>query len=39
MENAVARGENAMRLDYTVDVMNIMTKLRNDWGMKYPEEI
>ncbi len=39
MENAVANGKNTMRLDYTTDVMNIMTKLRNDWNMKYPEEM
>lgn len=38
MENAVETGKNTMRLDYTIDVMNIMTKLRNDWNMKYPEE-
>ncbi len=38
MENAVASGKNTMRLGYTVDVMNIMTTLRNQWGMKYPEE-
>ncbi len=39
MENAVETGKNIMRLDYTIDVMNIMTKLRNDWNMKYPEEM
>ena len=39
MENAVEKVKNTMRLDYTIDVMNIMTKLRNDWNMKYPEEI
>ena len=39
MENAVKNGKNTMRLDYTIDVMNIMTKLRNDWNMKYPEEM
>ncbi len=39
MENAVKNGKNTMRLDYTIDVMNIMTKLRNDWNMKYPEEL
>ncbi|MBR5544060.1 MAG: Gfo/Idh/MocA family oxidoreductase, partial [Clostridia bacterium] len=39
MENAVETGKNTMRLDYTIDVMNIMTKLRNDWNMKYPEEM
>ena len=38
METAVLNGKNTMRLDYTIDVMNIMTKLRNDWNMKYPEE-
>ena len=39
MENAVASGKNTMRLGYTVDVMNIMTQLRKDWNMKYPEEL
>ena len=43
MEQTIAQGnpfdsENPMHLDYTIDVMNIMTKLRNDWGLKYPEE-
>ncbi|WP_298463320.1 Gfo/Idh/MocA family protein [uncultured Mitsuokella sp.] len=38
MEQAVSRVENTMYLDYTVDVMDIMTKIRQDWGMKYPEE-
>ena len=38
MENAIENGKNTMRLDYTVDVMNIMTELRNQWNMKYPEE-
>ncbi|MBR5246025.1 MAG: Gfo/Idh/MocA family oxidoreductase [Clostridia bacterium] len=38
MENAVANGINTMKLNYTIDVMNVMTKLRNDWNMKYPEE-
>lgn len=39
MENAILNGKNTMKLDYTIDVMNIMTKLRNDWNMKYPEEM
>ena len=39
MENAISNGKNTMKLDYTIDVMNIMTKLRNDWNMKYPEEM
>ncbi len=38
MENAITNSKNTMRLDYTIDVMNVMTKLRNDWKMKYPEE-
>lgn len=38
MENAVATGKNTMRLRFTIDVMNIMTTLRNNWNMKYPEE-
>ena len=38
MENAVLNGKNTMKLDYTIDVMNIMTALRDDWNMKYPEE-
>ena len=38
MENAVAGEGNVMHLDYTIDVMEIMTKLRNDWKMTYPEE-
>ena len=38
MEAAVSGEINDMHLDYTIDVMDIMTKIRNDWGMKYPEE-
>ena len=39
MEQAVRSGNaNGMHLEYTKDVMDIMTKLRKDWGMKYPEE-
>lgn len=38
MEAAVANQENRMHLDYTRDVMAIMTKLRQDWGLLYPEE-
>lgn len=38
MENAVNGAENKMLLDYTKDVMDIMTKLRYEWNMKYPEE-
>ncbi len=39
MEYSVFSGTNIMKLDYTVDVMKIMTELREKWGMKYPEEM
>ncbi len=39
MEKAVSAKENKMKLGLTADVMDIMTKLRNRWGMKYPEEM
>lgn len=38
MEDAVAGKENRMCLNYTKDVMDIMTDIRREWGMKYPEE-
>lgn len=39
MEQAVRRGDASnMQLQYSKDVMDIMTKLRKDWGMKYPGE-
>ncbi len=38
MESAILNGRNTMRLDYTIDVMKIMTELRSQWNMKYPEE-
>ena len=39
MEQAVRSGNaDGMHLEFTKDVMDIMTKLRRDWGMKYPEE-
>lgn len=38
MEKAVLTGKNTMKLEFSVDVMNVMTRLRNDWNMKYPEE-
>ena len=37
MERAI-EGQNAMHLDYTRDVMRIMTDIRRQWGMTYPEE-
>lgn len=39
MEQAVRGGDASnMQLQYSKDVMDIMTKLRKDWGMKYPGE-
>ena len=39
MEHAVqTRDASAMCLDYSRDVMDIMTRLRKEWGMKYPGE-
>ncbi|MDD6484054.1 MAG: Gfo/Idh/MocA family oxidoreductase [Clostridiales bacterium] len=38
MEKAVSGGENEMYLDYTSDVMDIMTGIRKDWGLFYLEE-
>lgn len=39
MENAVKTCDtSAMKLEYTKDVMDIMTKLRKSWNMKYPKE-
>ena len=39
MEHAVLTGdESVMHLDLSRDVMSIMTTLRNDWGITYPEE-
>lgn len=38
MEEAVLGGVNRMQLPLSKDVMDIMTALRNDWGVVYPEE-
>lgn len=39
MEQAVRSGDASnMQPQYSKDVMDIMTKLRKDWGMKYPGE-
>ncbi len=37
MEAAVD-GDNRMCLDYTIDVMKLMTEARKEWGLRYPEE-
>ena len=39
METAINSGDaSVMKLQYSIDVMDIMTRLRNEWGLKYPEE-
>lgn len=38
MENTVAGTADEMHLDYTRDVMGIMTEVRKAWGLSYPEE-
>ena len=38
MEEAISKKSNNMHLDYTIDVMDIMTSIRKNWGMTYPEE-
>jgi len=39
MENAVSSGETGtMQLGFSRDVMHIMTDLRKQWGLVYPEE-
>lgn len=38
MERAVSGGTDEMRLDYTADVMSMMTEIRQSWGLVYPEE-
>ena len=35
---AISGGSDRLHLDYTTDVMELMTKARYEWGMKYPEE-
>lgn len=39
MEQAVLTGDvSGLHLEYSKDVMDIMTKLRKEWNMKYPNE-
>lgn len=38
MEAAIAGNSDIMCLQYTKDVMDMMTQIREQWGMKYPEE-
>ena len=36
--NDLSTVESLMHITYTQDVMHIMTDIRKNWGMKYPEE-
>lgn len=38
MEAAISGNTEVMYLNYTKDVMEMMTEIRRQWGMKYPEE-
>lgn len=38
MEKAIAGDTECMHLDYTMDVMDMMTNFRKSWGFTYPEE-
>ena len=38
MEKAVRGNEEVAYLNFTKDVMDVMTKIREDWGLIYPEE-
>lgn len=38
MECAILGDTNIMHLDYTKDVMDMMTTFRREWGFYYPEE-
>lgn len=40
MEAAVRSGDtSALRFQHTRDVMEIMTRLRKEWGLRYPNEV
>lgn len=38
MEAAIGGNDSVMYLQYTKDVMDMMTEIRRQWGMNYPEE-
>ena len=38
MERAIAGQPEVMKLNYTEDVMRMMTEIRKQWGLIYPEE-
>lgn len=38
MEKAISGDTECMHIEYTKDVMDMMTAFREEWGFKYPEE-
>ena len=38
MEQAIAGHPELMKPELTEDVMKMMTRIRKDWGLTYPEE-
>ena len=39
MEKAIRGDAECMHLDYTKDVMDMMTEFRKEWGFQYSEEM
>ena len=39
MEKAITGDVSCMHLDYTKDVMDLMTEFRRSWNFTYPEEV
>ena len=39
MEKAIRDGEASTYINYTQDVMEIMTEIRQEWGLVYPDEM
>lgn len=39
MEKGIRGDAECMHLDYTKDVMDMMTEFRKEWGFQYPEEM
>ena len=39
LEKAIRGDAECMHLDYTKDVMDMMTEFRKEWGFQYPEEM
>ena len=39
MEQTILTNENVMHIDFTYDVMDMMSQIRESWGLKCPEEM